>query len=495
MILAFAIATIDYLRHKQTWIKHNEFQLSQIEENVIDAITTVEKAYSLFDQQTVSKMEENTEELIRLYEETSSFDDWDFAALREEMNNDIYIINEQNVITHSSLSSDIGMDFAECCASLSEILNERRDSGEFFVDRMDMEQETGMIRMYSYMATPDRKHIIQLGYNLQDDEIFEEFNFLNVIDQQMEKYPSVNEINVVNIGGNVLGKSVEELNLTEERREANKEALSTHEIVEFKNNWKNKMAIYRYIPYASPYDTGSSGEKTVEIIYDDSDFQATLNSNRNSFFIQLSTVSIVILVVSLLIHTWVSRQVYFAYHDSLTDLKNRAAFDDFLGNILSKNKKDKNKTTALMMIDLDNFKPVNDYLGHDRGDYLLQLIGQTIKQTIGEKDEAFRVGGDEFCVVMPHTNQEEAVQFANRIIEQLKASTTNEQDLDNFDITASIGISFAPDHGMDHDTLYKKADIALYHAKEKGKSQCSIYHDGLLSGGRTNMNDSNVQKI
>src|SRR5699024_1422225 len=119
MILSYTIATIDYLRHKQTLIKHNEFQLSQIEENVIDALTTVEKAYSLFDDQTVVKMEENTEELMHLYEETPSFDDWDFAALREEMNNEIYIINEQNVITHSSLSSDIGMDFSECCASLS----------------------------------------------------------------------------------------------------------------------------------------------------------------------------------------------------------------------------------------------------------------------------------------------------------------------------------------------------------------------------------------
>lgn len=68
MILSYTIATIDYLRHKQTLIKHNEFQLSQIEENVIDALTTVEKAYSLFDDQTVVKMEENTEEFMHLYE-------------------------------------------------------------------------------------------------------------------------------------------------------------------------------------------------------------------------------------------------------------------------------------------------------------------------------------------------------------------------------------------------------------------------------------------
>lgn len=215
--IAFAIATFDYLRHKQSIVEHHDLEMKQIEEIVVDSIVTMEKAYFLFDKQTVAKMAANSEKLIDLYKENPNFNEWDFHSLREELQQDIYIINDQNVITHSSLASDIGLDFSKCCQSLSEILDARRSSVQIFVDRMDMEQDTGLIKMYSYMATPDHKYIIQLGYNVQDDDIFEQFNFLTVTDQLTNKYPSINEINVLNFGGLVLGKSVKEMTVSKKK--------------------------------------------------------------------------------------------------------------------------------------------------------------------------------------------------------------------------------------------------------------------------------------
>lgn len=239
--------------------------------------------------------------------------------------------------------------------------------------------------------------------------------------------------------------------------------------------------MHRYIPYTSPYDTGSSKQKVIEIIYDDTNFQTTLKHNRHIFIMQLSIVLIIILIITTLVHKWVAKQVYLAYHDGLTKLKNRTAFDEIMQTILSK--KNEN-TTAFMMIDLDNFKLVNDYLGHDRGDHLLQLIGHTLKISINEKGTAFRLGGDEFAVVLPNTSEKETIRVAKKISKVIETSTQHECDLKEFHITASIGICLAPDHGMDRATLYKNADIALYHAKEKGKSQFYLYDDDLLANRR-----------
>src|SRR5699024_2786253 len=127
-------------------------------------------------------------------------------------------IDEHSVIVHSNKIDEVGLDFSECCKTLDKILNERRESGGFFVDAMDVEQSSGEIRRYSYMATEDKKYIIELGYALEDGAIFEQFNFLSVIDDLIERFPIITEINVLNLGGLSLGSLDEQL--PDKRRQA-----------------------------------------------------------------------------------------------------------------------------------------------------------------------------------------------------------------------------------------------------------------------------------
>lgn len=472
ILFSFSIATVDHFMHRDQIIKHNVENLQHVEDSVMEALKTIEKAYHLFDQDTDQMLRANTNYLLSVYDEIPEFDQWDFAQLRDVLGVDIYIINEKNVITHSSLEQDVGLDFRDCCRTLSNILNERRKTGNLYIDNMDVEQFSGEVKKYSYMATPDRKYMIQLSLSLHDNSVFNEFNFIPVVKELKEKYRLIDDIRILNLGGLPIGESNDLFELSSERREAFLHARTTRETTEVTStSYGEEEVIYRYIYYEPVKEMDDSEVRIIEISYNENELQSTLNQKFNRFIIQLIIVLFVIAIVAFVIHRWVSKQVYFAYHDSLTELKNRTAFDEQLATELEQS----NGLTALMMMDLDNFKLVNDYLGHLKGDYLLQLIAKTVQSTIKEPNEAFRLGGDEFAVLMPSTSKEEIHETAQQIINALSKSISTENELRGLNITASIGISIAPIHGKYPETLYKKADIAMYNAKEKGKNRYQVY--------------------
>ncbi len=164
---------------------------------------------------------------------------------------------------------------------------------------------------------------------------------------------------------------------------------------------------------------------------------------------------------------------YQAYHDTLTGLPNRLLFYDRLSVALSNARRGKG-ILAVIFLDIDGFKPINDNFGHDAGDILLQSITKRLMNCIRQGDTVARIGGDEFTLILPQVTQKEEVdEIARRLIDTLKEFyLINEHKLY---ITASVGISFYPDDGEDMQTLMKKADIAMYSAKDKGKNNYQFY--------------------
>lgn len=138
--IAFTIVIIDYNRIKEHSLEDYQHQMKQIEDTVTNALNNLDKIYYYFDEETAAKMEENSNYLLDLYEQNPNFDEWHFSRLKDELGMDVYIINKDNVITHSSVLNDIGMDFSVCCGKLAAILDERRSSGGFYHDGMDIEQ-------------------------------------------------------------------------------------------------------------------------------------------------------------------------------------------------------------------------------------------------------------------------------------------------------------------------------------------------------------------
>ena len=164
---------------------------------------------------------------------------------------------------------------------------------------------------------------------------------------------------------------------------------------------------------------------------------------------------------------------FLAYHDALTGLPNRTSLEDLLANALVKANA-RGETLAVIWIDLDNFKIINNSLGHAIGDLLLKEVGQRLQDCINEPKSVARVGGDEFaCVLTDSKGPSRAKAGANRIRQELKREFVIQGHL--LPISCSIGISLFPDHGTDSDALLRNADLAMYSAKDSGRNSIRFF--------------------
>lgn len=164
---------------------------------------------------------------------------------------------------------------------------------------------------------------------------------------------------------------------------------------------------------------------------------------------------------------------HMAYYDPLTDLPNRMLFNDRLGQALAQARR-KNQLVAILFLDLDRFKVINDTLGHTLGDLLLRSVSERLKKISREGDTIARMGGDEFIFLLTGiTEVDEAVKMAQNILQVLKPPFNLEGH--EAHITPSIGVSVFPYDGSDGVTLVKNADAALNRVKEQGRTNYQLY--------------------
>ncbi|MEH6825237.1 MAG: EAL domain-containing protein [Motiliproteus sp.] len=164
---------------------------------------------------------------------------------------------------------------------------------------------------------------------------------------------------------------------------------------------------------------------------------------------------------------------WLANHDSLTKLPNRSHLQQQLNRKIAKARNAQTRL-AVLFCDLDNFKQINDSLGHPVGDTLLTQVAERLSTLVRRQDMVARLGGDEFIVILDNLAQvDDATQVANKLLRCIEAPyNVKEQELF---VSASIGIAFFPDDGNDATTLIKHADIAMYQSKNAGRKQFSLY--------------------
>ncbi len=178
-----------------------------------------------------------------------------------------------------------------------------------------------------------------------------------------------------------------------------------------------------------------------------------------------------------------------ANFDSLTGLPNRSLFMDRLSHALAYSKRNKTQF-ALLFIDLDNFKTINDSMGHSSGDLLLQKVAKRLIRCVRDSDTVARLGGDEFTIILENINSaDEAGICANKIIKRMMTS----MDISGTPLitSPSIGIGVYPDNGTDIETLLKNADLAMYSAKENGRNNYQFFNKKMTGSAIERINIEN----
>lgn len=164
---------------------------------------------------------------------------------------------------------------------------------------------------------------------------------------------------------------------------------------------------------------------------------------------------------------------HLAYHDPLTELPNRRYFLAYLEESIAQISSG-TEMLAILSLDIDHFKQINDTLGHDIGDELLRQFALRLKQALRKEDIVARFGGDEFCILLRHTNRDALTQVADKLINMLQSPWQIEQY--SFVTTSSMGVAYYKPE-MTAKSLLKQADLALYVSKSNGRNQFTIYKD------------------
>lgn len=202
------------------------------------------------------------------------------------------------------------------------------------------------------------------------------------------------------------------------------------------------------------------------------------NWYKNAFGVLIASV-LSILIIFIGAYTFLrsyrgsAENEYRAQHDALTELPNRTLFSDRLSTALMVSKR-KQTELAILFIDLDNLKTINDVNGHTAGDTVLVEVAKRMQQCLRESDTVARIGGDEFTVLLTDVGTEEA---AMNVAEKIRIALMDPIDVDGYSLTtsASIGVAIFPFHGLNATDLMNNADTAMYAAKSKGRNTIVMY--------------------
>lgn len=448
-----------------------------IENHILTDMQTVDNAHYYFDTTLSEEMHIELQALQDLYDRNRDIETWDLQKLSQGHGMDIYILDEENTVIKTTFEQDRGLNFSECCSNFAKLLNERRKSGEFYTDGIDVSTTTGEIRKFSYLGTSDQKYLLELGINLNEVPIFQTFNFVKTANYLVEKYDDLLEVHTINAGGIFLDDSqghrlvVREMpaDFQEHYDLAKKTMEPTEYVVEFEKGYKET---YKFLPYKAETVRGKSTNRIVYVKYGNKTELAALAQNTKQMVFLIVVAIVTALILLIVITKILSKTINLATYDPLTGVYNRATYMTKIERILQKRK---TNTPGLLLVDIDNFKQANDRFGHAVGDKVLIETANALMQIIGNQGFVVRLGGDEFGIVMMNVNESQLEKIAHSMLRKIHDMKDKKSETGVWSyLSVSIGGAISTDPTEMEVDLFIRADRALYESKNSGKSQFTM---------------------
>ncbi|MEJ8547304.1 methyl-accepting chemotaxis protein [Brevibacillus borstelensis] len=313
LISTLAISFFDNRQLEQTIVTERNTQLMLVEESVLNSIKAVDVAYQVFDVEMEEQMRKSMAELMEEYSRNPDFSSWDLASYKQKFGGmDIFVLDKQFKIIHSSNTGDIGLDFGNAGA-FTEVLKARIAGKDFIADGMEVSVNTGSINKFAYMPTPDHKHLLELGMNLQGTPLFQKFNFLDVSNKLMERYASIDDITVFSHDGYALGKTDEagkSLRVSPELQSVFNESYQTQTVKEATLGREGKSVTYRFVPYKlDEMSSDLSRSRMIQIVYNHDEVDQAVAANRSKFMLQLLVIVIGSMLIAWFVGQIISRPV------------------------------------------------------------------------------------------------------------------------------------------------------------------------------------------
>ena len=477
-LIIFMISFTNYRSTKKVIEEKYESRQKLVEKNILQTVNYINNSYKIAEEQLNKEMQRYSQVMIEKYHQDSDVMNWDLKELKNEFSDyDIYIIDSNLKVIRTTYKKDLGLDFSRF-GSFAKVLRERLESDFFAVDRLDLATQTGEIKKYSYMPTPDNKYLLELSIDVQERfSSLENLNMFGDATELTEEYDVIEEISFYSVEPTEykvakLRSSVKPYINPDVPEIENK--LASNAIINNELQTKNIISQdYRYTYRFFPAFLADTGEKkkgwnsyVIGIIYDDRVMAEEIYKHKGLFSLNILMMLIVFLgFISIVIYL-LNKFEYQAYHDQLTGLANRELFEEEFERL--KKRANNSKKLAILFLDIDKFKKINDNFGHHVGDLVLKKIANRLKNNLKHKDCLARLGGDEFVIIITNIDSKEQVaKISYRVLDEFKTPIVINDE--SIFVSLSGGISIYPDDGVELTELVKNADYAMYNAKRKDK--------------------------
>ena len=479
IVIVFLVLVLVFYNNYQNTVEiiQSEYKAKHtlVEESIFNTIKYADTIGQIAEQEMNGIMKERSKVLVEKYAQDPNVMNWNLEQLKSRIGLDIYIINDNLQVINTTFLADLGMDFKQF-PTFSQLLESRLQGNSFVTDRMDLSTNTGKLMKYSYMPTPDHKYLLELSINMEEKfPVMAELDLFSAAAKLSSQYSSVDDIVIYK--SEPSGKGVLKISndkpfykavYDSKNEKYIKEAINSEQVQLLTNNDEPSGSAFthKYIPYVVNQKSGEFSwwnSYVTEIIYNEGVMLNEISKHRMGFFETLLLFTLMYVTFAAIIIFLLRKSEHMAYHDHLTNLPNRKLFQDIIRQRITDSQKNKYKL-AILFLDLDNFKKVNDVYGHAVGDQILKQFAEVLKRNFRKRDTISRLGGDEFVVLLSDVEtRNDVIEAANKIKSLFSSpvKTAGKEIL----ISLSIGISICPEDGDAVDVLIKKADDAMYYAK------------------------------